>query len=137
MEKARDHYLGFVFVMAADKGRYGKILEEMENSYIQGVNKYPKTLNEAHTLLTYCKNAPMNNKGVGNDSDGVAFTQSGERRRGRVLSNITCYTCGKKGHISTHCPNKGNEENGNVNAQVETNTSKSNSRNESTGFSNL
>jgi hypothetical protein len=55
IEKARDLYLATAFVLSADRGRYGKLIEDLENNFVQGTNKYPKTLEDAYNILMYWK----------------------------------------------------------------------------------
>jgi Reverse transcriptase (RNA-dependent DNA polymerase)/Zinc knuckle len=109
----KEKYLACAFLLSSDRTRYGKLIEDLENNYIQGVDKYPKTLNDAYSLLLYWKQDPRNyNKGVGSDSDGVAFLQNTEKEK----KEITCYSCGEKGHIAPNCPKK---KQGNVHVQLE------------------
>jgi hypothetical protein len=39
---AKDKYLACAFILGADKTRYGRLLEDLENSFTQGSNKFPK-----------------------------------------------------------------------------------------------
>jgi hypothetical protein len=42
-EQAQDRLLACVFLMGADKGRFGSLLEEYNNSYVAGIDNYPKS----------------------------------------------------------------------------------------------
>ena len=57
---ARDQYLPCVFLMGADRNRYGKLLENMENDYTQKQDRYPKTVNDAYSLMLNWKQDPQN-----------------------------------------------------------------------------
>lgn len=38
----KEQYLRYVFLRADDKFRYGKLLEDLENKFTQGMDNYPK-----------------------------------------------------------------------------------------------
>jgi hypothetical protein len=118
IEKARDLYLATAFVFSVDRGRYGKLIEDLANNFVQGTNKYPKTLEDAYNILMYWKyDSRGNGRNVGIETEGVAFAQDGERRP-RDMSEIECFICHKKGHIATNCPNKRKKGSENVNLQT-------------------
>jgi hypothetical protein len=41
---AKQQYLAIAFLCGSDRTQYGKLLEDLENSYLQGRDKYPATL---------------------------------------------------------------------------------------------
>ena len=79
-------------------------LTHLRNSYLDGLDVYPNTVQEAYNILQRREElhgAPPV------DGDGVAFTQ----QSGRDLSTVTCYSCHQVGHYanSPESPNyKGN-----------------------------
>ena len=79
-------------------------LTHLRNSYLDGLDVYPNTVQEAYNILQRREElhgAPLV------DGDGVAFTQ----QSGRDLSRVTCYSCHQVGHYanSQEYPNyKGN-----------------------------
>jgi Reverse transcriptase (RNA-dependent DNA polymerase)/Zinc knuckle len=120
-----ERYLAMSFILGADKLRYGRLIENLENDYLQGTDKFPETVTDAYNLLTNWKQDPRNmmrnigtmNDGVSfanvdtNDEGGVALANAGGKRRNGPpdVANITCFNCGKKGHYSSNCPD-GNEK---------------------------
>jgi hypothetical protein len=42
--KAKERYLAVAFILGSDRVRYGKLIEDMENSYIKGDDKNPAEL---------------------------------------------------------------------------------------------
>jgi hypothetical protein len=52
---AQDCYLALSFILGSDKAHFGKLIENLENYYLQGNNMYPTTLSAAYTLLTHWK----------------------------------------------------------------------------------
>jgi hypothetical protein len=58
LRKAQERYLAIAFFIGADKHRYGKLLENMENDFTQGQDCYPRTVVATyHTLTTYKQEA--------------------------------------------------------------------------------
>jgi hypothetical protein len=47
----RERSLAIAFILSADRSRFNKLIEDMENSFLQGMNKYPTTLAATHHLL--------------------------------------------------------------------------------------
>ena len=89
------------FLLGCDRSRYGKLVEDLENDFLQGRNNYPKTVVGAYNLLTNWKQenrfgwrAPQ--------ADGVAFTTDG--KKAPTKKTVTCHKCGVKGHYATECP---------------------------------
>ena len=99
---AKERYLATCFFLGADKHRYGRLIENTENNFIQNVNQYPKTISAAHSLLLNYKQDPRNLiKMVGGFSDGIAFaTSTTEKNKKNNKNHITCHRCGKKGHYA-------------------------------------
>lgn len=44
-------YLAVLFLLGADRGRYGKLLEELENSYAQHLEMYTVTLVDVYPMI--------------------------------------------------------------------------------------
>jgi hypothetical protein len=82
-ELAQDRFLARILLMGADKGRFGTLLDELNNNYIAGNNRYPKTLEETIRLLTKYQ-GPQKNPGKNSeDSDETkanSFAQQGKQK---------------------------------------------------------
>ena len=52
---AREIYPSCAFVIAYDPKRYGRLIEELENDYTKGNNKYPKNMVKYHQLINEYK----------------------------------------------------------------------------------
>ncbi len=118
-EKEKERQMACAFLLSADRTRFGRLVEDLENSYIEGNNRYPQTLEEAHKRLEYWKQDPRNMiKAVGADADGVAFAQNGEKKQVDV-TQVTCFICKDKGHYANKCPKRAKDTEGQVHAQEE------------------
>ena len=82
---ARDMYLATAFILGADKTRYGRLLESLENEFLMGQNKYPTTVTLAYGLLTNWKQE-RTTRGPANDK--VSFTNvAGDKDAEVALTN--------------------------------------------------
>ncbi len=101
--------LACAFLLGADRNRYGKLIEDLENDFTE--DQYPKIVTAAYNLLVHWKQNPQNPQNLMRvlgtpGGSGVAFTNMGEED-GTTLANvgakkdksgITCYNCNEKGH---------------------------------------
>ena len=69
-KEAKEAYMAMAFITWAYRIKYGRLIEELENSYLKGIEKkYPKTMTGAYNLLLNYKNDPRNHSG-GNTGGG-------------------------------------------------------------------
>ena len=69
-KEAKEAYMAMAFISGANRIKYGRLIEELENSYLKGnKNEYPKTVTDAYNLLLNYKNDPRNHSG-GNTGGG-------------------------------------------------------------------
>jgi hypothetical protein len=79
-ELAQERFLARILLMGADKVGFGKLRDELNNNYISGTDRYPKTLDDTIKLLTRYQGPQMNPGKVLNDNeDGMvkSFLQQG------------------------------------------------------------
>lgn len=130
-KKAKEAFLSMAFILLADRNRYAKLVEELENDYVKGNDHYPTDLTEAYNLLLHWKHDPRNMmRGLGSGDDGVTFGQQGNAedkgKKEKDLSKITCFNCQEKGHYANKCTNKPKDLEGEVHAQKDIDTSEQN-----------
>ena len=98
-EEAKQIALSIQFIKGTNAS-HKPYLTHLRNSYLDGLDVYPNTVQEAYNILQRREEihgtSPV-------DGDGVAFTQ----RSGRDPSTVTCYSCQQTGHYanSPECPN--------------------------------
>jgi hypothetical protein len=66
-EQAQDRFFARILLMGYDKGRFGTLLDKLNNNYIGGTDQYPKTLEG--TLRLLLKYQGHTNKNTGQISD--------------------------------------------------------------------
>ena len=122
----QDQYLATAFILSSDRTRYGKLIENLENDYLQSRDHYPTTLTAAYNLLTNWKQDPKNQiRGISGSNDGVSFAnmdgdeddpdqdvslntngKAGKKKKEpRDKSTIKCRRCGQMGHWPSECDN--------------------------------
>ena len=90
-------------ILGADRQRFGKLIEDLENQHTQGMKSFPQTVSDAFILLNNWKNNPRIVQRH-SDKEGVAFATRNEKsNRGGKKKNkdhITCYKCNEIGQMN-------------------------------------
>jgi hypothetical protein len=116
--KAEERYLSYVFLRQSGK-QHNKLKVDLQNDFTTGDDRYPKNRQQTlHLLDKYSKSMIVTQT---NPSEGSAFVQKGgsPKRNERnddtfdkkYWKDLTCYNCNKKGHPSSHCPDKNKDKN--------------------------
>ena len=98
-EEAKQIALAMQFIKGTNAS-HKPYLAHLCNSYLDGLDVYPNTVQEAYNIL-------QRREGIHGVppvyGEGVTFAQ----RSGRDLSTVTCYSCQQTGHYanSPECPN--------------------------------
>jgi hypothetical protein len=103
-------YLATMFIYQSDRRLYGKLSEDLENSFIKGNADYPDNLVSAYHLINEYK--CWQPKSAAPDSSGVAFAQKNSKGKDDQSKNkedswqkkATCHHCGELGHIRPNRP---------------------------------
>jgi hypothetical protein len=103
--KILDKKVAYGILVRADRGRYGKLIEDVENSFLKGNNDYPTTPTEAYNLLVNYRKYNNNKRHTPGGLEQVAFVAKGKRTRVEGdHSHITCFKCKRKGDYKSDCP---------------------------------
>jgi hypothetical protein len=102
--------LATMFIHQSDRRRFGKLSEELENSFTKGNDDYPDNRVSAYHLINEHKHCTP--RSAAPDSSGVAFAQKTEKGNDNHNKNkddswqkkATCHHCGEVGHIRPNCP---------------------------------
>jgi hypothetical protein len=103
-------YLATMFIHQSDHRRYGKLSEDLENSFTKGNDDYPDNLVSAYHLINEYK--CWQPKSAAPDSSGIAFAQKNSKGKDDQSKNkddswqkkATCHHCSELGHIRPNCP---------------------------------
>ena len=71
--EAQQWSYGLAFLMGADRVRFGRYLEDLENDFTQGVDRYPKSRVDACHVLANWKQDPRNLVRLTGRNNGVQF----------------------------------------------------------------
>jgi len=112
---SRERILGIGFIAGADTVRCGTMLRSFENACTAGRDEWPKTLSDAHRVMTNWKQERNSSPRL--DNEGVSFATEGGGEGKKKNAHATCFKCGKKGHVSYECPGTDEETDTNANTQ--------------------
>ena len=77
----REEYLAMRFFVHADPRRYGSLVANVQNDFVGGVDKYPKTVSKAYDMLVNFVN-PNKHHGLDDQDSGMSFYQEDSTRGG-------------------------------------------------------
>ena len=101
LTKSTEQYLAVAMLLSADRNRYGKMIEDVNNFHSWGSSHYPATMSETlRRMNTYQGGTQYSQQ---NSDLGIAFVQNAKNTRKK---RPKCTECGKWGHYKgdEKCP---------------------------------
>jgi len=100
--------LGMIFLAGADKRRYGKLIDSLNNSYLTNMDNYPSDVNSTVTLLSHYQDHQQSLGIRMHDNNGPMETSFAQFQKCKKKTRIHCFKCNKFGHIQKDCPRSQN-----------------------------
>jgi len=113
--EAEEQQVALIVLCGADQSKYGPLLEELENDYLNGQNNYPCNITGVYNWLLYwsneaciqsmCQFTPtldgtnFAQHGNAEDAGSSVLTQKAKKNK----RHITCFQCGEQGHYASKC----------------------------------
>jgi Zinc knuckle len=105
IKTAKDKLLARIFLTGADKKRYGKLLEDLNNAFLAGKDNYPESLDATLTLLTHYQDYQVGRgKHMANSDEKLTMTSFAQKGKAKQLDRIRCFKCNEFGHMKQDCP---------------------------------
>ena len=95
-EEATAQSTAMAFLLGCDRSRYGRLIDDLENVFLQNRNHYPKTVAEAYNLLTNWKQ-----ERTGCQLPTVWHSPTWTTRKPHVSGRPTSHATGAKGKDTT------------------------------------
>ena len=97
-ERCEEMVRATLFLQFADKRRFGKLIEDLENNFTRGSDEYPRDLVTAYKMINEFKH--WTPRQTVSDSQSTVFSQKSETKDDWKKS-ATCHNCGKIGQLQT------------------------------------
>ena len=106
--------LALDFLWKVNKKYYGDVINQLKNNVRRSIENYPTTVEKAYELL---KQYTSVNTSIYDKDDTQSIT-TGFNSMIHKRPNITCHTCGMRGHISKNCIRNQHNNSDNYNQQT-------------------
>jgi hypothetical protein len=114
-DTAYPRWTAYMLMKNSNQGKHGLLMTGLTTQFSMGVNMYPDNVVKAIDILTnhrFDKKEPKNNNNNQrnknrNDDDTASTITTQSSFNQEEAKNAQCYCCGKKGHYSNKCPEKG------------------------------
>jgi hypothetical protein len=87
-EEVVERFIAITLLMGADRRRYGRLLDNLENEFVAGHDNYPKTLTDAYNRLVYFTKSGEQNGLKGISGGEVAFVNAEGKKTSQKRSRM-------------------------------------------------
>ena len=98
VEDGRERMMAMQFIMNSDQDLYGSLIKGFDRDYLSKINKYPKTVHDAHNLLKGWHEKVTRQKNGGRL--GLSFNTMGDDEGSK---KVKCPRCGRFNHTREQC----------------------------------
>ena len=111
-DEAFERWMAYLIIWNSNQAKYGSLLNGMISQFSMGNNQYPKSITSATDILSNHKHDNhkskwnKSNKSKKDDDTPSTMMMNTETSFAQSNKNVTCYCCGKNGHVSPECPEK-------------------------------
>src|SRR5512145_3395694 len=102
-DESHEKLMALCYVMGCNKAP--SLMKDLNNAYARGHDDFPKTMNDAISLVSNYRGDKKPNSKPDQKSNKEAQTAVGFAQKGRQSQSKKgkCYTCGKEGHYANEC----------------------------------
>ena len=105
-EAARDHYLGMMLIIKADRKRYGGLIASLKNQHNQNIQGYPTNSQQAYQMLVDYVPPSSASSHHDNHGGGISYLQHDDEKTTHSVSRNTAHS-GRSGGRSSSCGGRG------------------------------
>ena len=108
IKEAQEKFQAMVFLAGANNVGFGPICRDLQNTYIAGMDKYPKTVGGMLNYLSKYDVQVSEDQQVPNKTTGggieTSFGQVQRKKNWNQNGRVICFNCQQPGYVAADCP---------------------------------